>query len=247
VSGFFSLYTHSDACCLPATAVATPGDPSQVDPPSATVNPSTTLPFPPALSATRKSPPVVAFAVPLSVVAAILLVAGGLSLHHRKMLRKEQACEKEKVFLSHKASLTSFKSSSTQSDVEQALDVLSRNGLSYGSENGDHYTEYRRTPRESTRQPFPAYASSLCRSTRTTSYNGKRTRPLRSNRPSTGSRNSARSHFTAPSARPLVRGHSNGSETSIDSIILDYFRPPSPSIPQALHTRREVEKSARVH
>jgi hypothetical protein len=243
VSGLFSLYTNSDVCRLPATAVATPGDPSQVDPPSATVNPSTTLPFPPALSATRKSPPVVAFAVPLSVVAAILLVAGGLSLHHRKMLRKEQACEKEKVLLSRKASLTSFKSSSTQSDVEQALHVLSRNGLSYGS---DHYTEYRRRPRESTRQPFPAYASSLCRSTRTASYNGKRARPLRSNRPSSSSRNSAREHFTAPSARSLV-GHSNGSETSIDSIILDYFRPPSPSIPQALHTRREVEKSAHVH
>lgn len=172
-----------------------------------------------------------------------------MSLHHRKMLQKERCNEKEKALLTHRSSLTSFKSSSTKSDVEHALQVLSRNGLPYGPGPVDHYTEYRRAPRQATRQPFPTYASSLCRSTRSTSYNGKRARPLRDSRLSSRSRYSSRGPPIAPSGRQVVRSHSGGSETVLDSIMLDYFdaepsrHSPSVSPPEALHVRREVAKS----
>ncbi|KAF9074003.1 hypothetical protein BDP27DRAFT_1416691 [Rhodocollybia butyracea] len=78
--------------------------------------------------ATRKPPPTAAFAVPLSVVGAILLVAVFLSLRHNRKLAEERAQDIEKLVPSRTSSITSsFKSGfSRQSDIEHALNVLSK-------------------------------------------------------------------------------------------------------------------------
>ncbi|KAJ3751233.1 hypothetical protein DFH05DRAFT_172092 [Lentinula detonsa] len=78
--------------------------------------------------ATRTPPPTAAFAVPLSIVGAILLVAVFLSLKHNRKLAEERAQDVEKLVLSRKSSVaSSFKSGfSRQSDIEHALNVISK-------------------------------------------------------------------------------------------------------------------------
>lgn len=81
-----------------------------------------------SMLATRTPPPTAAFAVPLSIVAAILLVAVFLSLRHNRKLAEERAQDVEKLVLSRKSSVaSSFRSGySRQSDIEHALNVLSK-------------------------------------------------------------------------------------------------------------------------
>ncbi|KAJ4485331.1 hypothetical protein J3R30DRAFT_3696675 [Lentinula aciculospora] len=106
-------------------------------PTSATVVTSTAIPQPlvnpetasaATMLATRTPPPTAAFAVPLSIVGAILLVAVFLSLKHNRKLAEERAQDVEKLVLSRKSSVaSSFRSGfSRQSDIEHALNVLSK-------------------------------------------------------------------------------------------------------------------------
>ncbi|KIK65960.1 hypothetical protein GYMLUDRAFT_239634 [Collybiopsis luxurians FD-317 M1] len=78
--------------------------------------------------ATRTPLPTAAFAVPLSIVGAILLVAAFLSFRHNRKLAQERAQDLEKLILSRKSSTASSCKSgfSRQSDIEHALNVLSK-------------------------------------------------------------------------------------------------------------------------
>ncbi|KAJ6590508.1 hypothetical protein DFH09DRAFT_1358719 [Mycena vulgaris] len=120
---------------LPAVPVAPiapplyPGSLSAVAPavptPSSANEASATATFDPSVLSAKSSPPTVAFAVPLAAVAAILLVASGLFLKHRRKLRAQRAKCAEKP--SRTGTVTSRKShTSYGSEVDHALHVLSR-------------------------------------------------------------------------------------------------------------------------
>lgn len=119
-----------------APLLAQPQTPTSTSPVAA---PVTALPVPVAVSesassvatsilATRTPISTAAFAVPLSIVGAILLVAAVLSLRHNRKLAEERAQDVEKLILSRKSSVASSLKSgfSRQSDIEHALNVLSK-------------------------------------------------------------------------------------------------------------------------
>ncbi|KAF5385562.1 hypothetical protein D9757_006794 [Collybiopsis confluens] len=109
--------------------------PVSIPPASTVAIPATSVPVEVASSssatpmlATRTPPPTAAFAIPLSIVAVILLVAAFLSFRHNRKLAQERAQDLEKMILSRKSSnASSVKSEfSRQSDIEHALNVLSK-------------------------------------------------------------------------------------------------------------------------
>ncbi|KAI0666222.1 hypothetical protein C8Q78DRAFT_1109179 [Trametes maxima] len=84
----------------PTTPPASASDPSATSTPSSAVNagmqnPAAT-PQPPAiLDESRMPVPTAAYAVPLSLVASVIVAAGGLSVHQRRKLRTERLQEQE--------------------------------------------------------------------------------------------------------------------------------------------------------
>jgi hypothetical protein len=107
-----------------------PGSPSIALPsgfiPSSAVNQaSAAATYSPNVLSAKSSPPTAAFAVPLSAVAAIILIASGLFLKHRRKLQVRRAKDIEKP--SHTGTFSSYKSHASRgSDVDHALPVLSR-------------------------------------------------------------------------------------------------------------------------
>ncbi|KAJ3774903.1 hypothetical protein FB446DRAFT_727276 [Lentinula raphanica] len=118
-----------------STSASTPSVPASAVP-SPVINPESDTAA--TMYATRTPPPTAAFAIPLSIVGAILLVAVFLSLKHNRKLAEERAQDVEKLVLSRKASVASTTNSSwsfkpgsgsgysRQADIEHALNVLSR-------------------------------------------------------------------------------------------------------------------------
>ncbi|EDR08333.1 uncharacterized protein LACBIDRAFT_297900 [Laccaria bicolor S238N-H82] len=82
----------------------------------------------PDVLASRQPPPVAAYAVPLSVVSAIILAAGIMSLRHKQKLKADRLRDAVTANLDPSASVGSFKSAD---EVGHALNVLSRNELGY--------------------------------------------------------------------------------------------------------------------
>ncbi|KAF5338248.1 hypothetical protein D9758_012870 [Tetrapyrgos nigripes] len=126
-------------------------------------------PSPDSVYATRRSPPTAAYAVPLSIVGAILLVAGGLCIRNNKKIEEERARDVEKLDLERKRSLISIVSLgkkstySRQSDIEHALHVLSKHDLTYSPQRdtpvplfmpADCPSRREREPRRATRDPY---------------------------------------------------------------------------------------------
>ncbi|KAJ3889341.1 hypothetical protein GG344DRAFT_78891 [Lentinula edodes] len=135
----FSLSPSGSPSLAPAVGAQAPLSPQSQTPTSAstTSGPVTASSIPgvnpeaasvATMLATRTPPPTAAFAIPLSIVGAILLVAVFLSLKHNRKLAEERAQDVEKLVLSRKSSVaSSFKSGfSRQSDIEHALNVLSK-------------------------------------------------------------------------------------------------------------------------
>ncbi|KAF8878444.1 hypothetical protein BD779DRAFT_1212184 [Infundibulicybe gibba] len=183
---------------------------------------------------TRRSAPTAAFVVPLSAVGAILLVAIGLSLRHRRSLAEERARDTEKLAMSRKSSMSSFKSAG---EVEYALNVLSRNDiLANGHAPIPLFmpTEYRREERQSTRQPFRAPAVDRSYS-RSESVHGSQVSSVRS---------LPRTQYLPPiciSPSPI-----EADVPATHFVISDYMQPsPIPpssllAAPQRLYTRSEA-------
>jgi hypothetical protein len=183
----------------------------------------------------RTPPPVAAFAVPLSLVGAILLVAGGLSFRHHRKLRNERALDAEKLDLSRCSSMNTFTSSSIRHDeeVKHALDVLAMRDIRYEPAVPTYLpVDIRREPRQSTRQAMSMYAA-------TPAY----ARPL----------NMASATPLQPGTKPPANATRIATPEDDDinagathSVISNYLLPspiPPPSLlsaPQQLHIRREV-------
>ncbi|KAJ6631192.1 hypothetical protein B0H10DRAFT_1981326 [Mycena sp. CBHHK59/15] len=176
--------------------------------PMATIDPN-------VLSA-RAPPPAAAFAIPLSAVAAILLVASGLFLKHRRKLGEERTKDAEKIGLpSRTGSRNSYKvhASRASSEVDHALDVLSRHQLGYGSAPVPsfmpmNYAEKRaRNPRPATRDARgpPTYRSDT--------------------------RSSASSRFSRLHERPQE------DDPATHAVLEDYMLP-SPPLPSSASTPR---------
>jgi hypothetical protein len=247
------LSSTADAAAATKIEGTTPADPSVVGivpslaGPSAAVTSNTstnTAPSPsaPYVLASRSRPPTAAFAVPLSLVAAILLVAGGLSLHHRRKLGAERTRDAEQLALSRQSSLNSFKSSSTRSDdVEHALSVLSRNGAPVPVPLFMP-VDVRREPRQFTREAYPQYTAPSHQSTNeiTSTYYARTTAsPV----------HSPPKHQYLPPITTSTRGLLDEDEdnaTATHSVISSYMQPsPIPpscllSAPERLHIRTEA-------
>lgn len=78
---------------------------------------------------TRKSPTTAAFAIPLSVVAFVFIVAAALSFRHRHNIAKQRIEDAEKLILSRNNSKSSYKST----DAGNTLNVLTREDEAYSS------------------------------------------------------------------------------------------------------------------
>jgi hypothetical protein len=107
---------------------------------------------PPYLAATRMGPPAAAIAVPLSIVGAIILVAGGLAYHHQRSLDKERSLAAARLTALSRQSTcsnSSSLSSAQSSDVEKAA-----GGRWYGT--SERVSERRSEPRRATREAFAA-------------------------------------------------------------------------------------------
>ncbi|KAJ7149029.1 hypothetical protein C8R43DRAFT_509308 [Mycena crocata] len=85
---------------------------------------ATTAPIDPNVLSAKSAPPPVAYAAPLSAVAAIIIVAGGLFLKHRRKHGAQQRI-KDAENLSRTSTFNSYKSHG-RSEVGHALNVLSR-------------------------------------------------------------------------------------------------------------------------
>ena len=80
--------------------------------------------------ATRRMPSTAAFAIPLSAIGAILILAAGLAFQHRRKLGEERTNDAEKLDLSRQSSIHTHESAG---QVQYALDVLSRHDIGYGA------------------------------------------------------------------------------------------------------------------
>jgi len=188
----------------------------------------------PYIALSRTPPPLAAFAVPLSLVGAILLIAGGLSFRHYRNLGAERARDAEKLDLSRRSSMSTFTSTSTRhSEVKHALDVLAMDDR-YGPAVPAFPVDIRREQRRSTRQAAPMYAA-------TPKYaRSSNTAPNSAFQPATNP--------PAYAAQVVVpsREDDDINATVTHSVISDYLLPsPIPphsllSAPQQLHVRSEA-------
>lgn len=103
----------------------------------------------------RRPASTAAIAVPLSVVSAIILLAGMLGYRTRRALAKERSRELKSLILSQKD--TSGEGYGTVSDVQRAISVLSsrqgRNDHTGGAESIPTFAA-KREPRPMTRDPY---------------------------------------------------------------------------------------------
>jgi hypothetical protein len=203
------------------------------------VNTSSPLATPQDL-ATRKPPSTAAFAVPLSAIGAILVIAAGLAFRHRRKLGEERAKDTEKLALSRQSSFHSYKSAEK---VQYALDVLSRHEIGYGAASAPvplfmpmERQGVRREPRRSTKMAFAPASYVACTPFRSSeSIRAPRSRPLLTR---TGL--SSRSDVYANDASNKDEG------SATHSVVADYMMPSPPlpssllAAPQRVHVRNEV-------
>lgn len=250
----------TSAIALPVASHVPPVQPSAAAPPVQISNPA--LPAAPDLDvlSAHKPPPTAAFAIPLSLVAAIVLAASCLFFRHRRQLRKERTRDAEKFALSRGASFSSslksgYSSRSRRNEVEHALDVLARNELGNAVPVPLFMprVEVRRErePRRSTRAPFPreghafgpppsyAYA---------TPNDGQHARSARypSSRQSSGRSKLYTVASSTKHGRPS-RSTSDDESGVTHSVLAEYLDQSSPvpptcllSAPQRLHVRNEA-------
>jgi len=194
---------------------------------------------------TRRPPSTAAFAVPLSAIGAIFVIAAGLAFRHRRKLREERAKDAEKLALSRQSSINSYKSAG---EVQYALDVLSRHEIGYGTAPApvplfmpvERVSEHRE-PRWPTERVFaPASFVACTPSARSPeSIRTSRSRPLLT-----------RSGLSPRSDVQTLLGANDTANLSEDlathSVIADYFQPSPPlppsllAGPQSVHVRNEV-------
>ncbi|THV01242.1 hypothetical protein K435DRAFT_409764 [Dendrothele bispora CBS 962.96] len=196
---------------------------------------------------TRNSPPVAAFAVPLSIVGAILLVAVALWFRHNKKFQEERIRDLEKLKLERKESscsvdsLTDKKSAfSRQSDIEHALDVLLKRELSYTLDREapvplfmpvQFPTRREREPRRSTREPYilsrdDSYTQRQSRShTKESIYSAFSNRKMPVLVPSSGPPSSYQSSVTlcSPSRAPSVIDPYRPHSRNVDPHLQDHY------------------------
>ena len=200
--------------------------------PSTTLNPSVV----PYLTATRTPPPVAAFAVPLSLVGTILLVAAALSLRHHRHLKDERARDAEKIDLSRRSSFNSCKSVSTgQSDVKYTPDSNVTHGMTPTSV---WPIVVQREPRQQTRQAFPTAYSMMA-----PSENPCKTVPIGT----TGPPSRCLTHVRPKSVADV---DCDTFGASVTNLVLPSYLLPSPTLPpsllsapQQLHVRGEAALS----
>ncbi|KAJ7484664.1 hypothetical protein FB451DRAFT_1555112 [Mycena latifolia] len=103
----------------PVTPIVPPASPLALNQASAAAT------LDPNVLSAKSSPPPVALAVPLSAMAAIILVAGGLFLKHRRKLNAQRVKNADKP--SRASTVSSYKTyASRGSEVDHALHVLPR-------------------------------------------------------------------------------------------------------------------------
>jgi hypothetical protein len=225
-------HPHSFATNSPSPPLVTTVAPQFTGLP--TVVPPSGIPY---LTATRTPPPVVAYAVPLSLVGAILLVATVLSLRGHRRLKQQRASDAEKIDLSRGTSFSSYSSDPTRlSDVKHALDMLSGKGTFNDFAPTPTFLPASswREPRQQTRQAFPVARHVMAPSEM----------PLNSictNLPRATSR--CLTNVSSTSTPNLNFGNCNVSVTNL--MLSEYLSPPpmlSPplSSPQRLYVRSEA-------
>ncbi|KAJ7591371.1 hypothetical protein C8J56DRAFT_560955 [Mycena floridula] len=203
--------------------------------------PFSNAPPPSNVLATRIPPPTAAFAIPLSIVGAILLAAGALSARHNRRLGEEQARESEK--LKSNSQVPGDEKSGIR-DIEEGLAMERRLPLFSGA----------REPRRVTRQAFlpSSYARSLA------SNHGAHFLSRSSTRETDRSFAARSVHSLTPSSRHsrhILPSRNQGlydddSSTVTGSILGDYMASPLPppgclvSAPQRLHVRREATRES---
>ena len=190
---------------------------------------------------TRTPPSVAAFAVPLSLVGAIILVASGFSVRHHRKLKDERACDAAKIQISRGSSFLSHKSRSTfHGDIEATLGaVRNKEGVivGHGAVPILVFTpvDVGREPRRQTRQPFcpPSLHPS-------TNPSGQVTY-IHRYQPSTRSLTPL-----LPHSQHIRHTNEQATDATITASLISNYLQPSPALPQApqrLHTRIEVPLS----
>lgn len=130
----------------------------------------------PNLLATRIPPPTVAFAVPLSIVGAILLIAGGVFVRHNRKLSDERAKEVEKLKseLNYMSRASSYTSRRVEKDLEWGFESNNHGLSSYGPNAmpvplfmpmAEAHDPREREPRRSTRKAYSDYHPSCLQPT----------------------------------------------------------------------------------
>lgn len=195
--------------------------------------------------ATRRAPSTAAFAVPLSAIGAILVIAVGLAFRHRRKLGEDRMKDAEKLTLSRQSSINSYKSAG---EVQYALDVLSRHEIGYGAAPAPvplfmpmERENIRSEPRRPTKMAFaPAsYAASSPSVKSSESVRTSRSRPLltRSGLSSLGDVHTHLGSNDAPN---------RDEDSATHSVLADYVMPSPPlpasllAAPQRVHIRNEA-------
>ncbi|KII94422.1 hypothetical protein PLICRDRAFT_427674 [Plicaturopsis crispa FD-325 SS-3] len=207
---------------------ASPGNassPGASAPPGASKAPGTPVSSStPDLSVTRHPTPKAAFAVPIAFVAVVLVVAGALSIYHRRKLNKERLLDKQNREVSRQSSLRSVATTSSvkSRDLEKAMDLLSmiRNGGS--RDDSASSAGFRREARQPTRLSYPAEAYRP-RSDRTNSRPAAPVSTHRSTARSSRRVPAPRSPHLGTAGRDLDNEHNNADVN--DSVISDYMYP----------------------
>lgn len=206
------------ASANPSAAPVAPPAVAAPTPPVATATPPTNI------LATRIPPPTAAFAVPLSAVGAILVVAGTLWARSNRKLTKERALEAEKLSTASRRSSYSHKSEySNHGDLERALGDLSKHHIPYASHDTPMFVSSghgrgsdRRQPRRATRQAFVGHSSD--------SYTQSSYSSHRSSRASSPSY-TARSSRSFPDRRRDRYQEDEEDDGVTGSVIGDYMEP----------------------
>jgi hypothetical protein len=187
--------------------------------------------------ATRMAPSAAAVAVPLSAIGAILVIAAGLAVLHRRKLGEERMKDAEKLALSRQSSINSYKSAG---EVQYALGVLSRHDIGIGAAPAPvplfmpvERESLRREPRRSTKMAFapasygPASYAAPTPSVRSSeSVRTTKSRPLLT-RSGLSSRSDAHTLVGAGDAAGW------DEDPATHSVIADYIIP-SPPLPSSL-------------
>ncbi|KAJ7207046.1 hypothetical protein GGX14DRAFT_117811 [Mycena pura] len=208
---------------------------------------STAAAFDPDILSVKTPASTAAFAVPLSVVAVVILIASGLFLRHRRKVNAQ--CVKDAEKLPRAGTVHSFKSNSSRgSEVELALHVLSRHQecthspVSLFMPPQDRVKGRTRSVSTPYAYPYPSYA-----------FDGRVTQ--RRGSMCFGNTSSVVEHPKRPRLPPIATAGSFETDPVTNVILADYMLP-SPTLrsststprcllpaPQKLHLRDSTSQS----